>query len=32
MTDLDEGVGVRENNWVVKSIRFFNTWRRQGFV
>lgn len=32
MTDLDESVDVRENSWVVRSIRFFNAWLRQGFV
>ncbi|MFT6919348.1 MAG: hypothetical protein ACJA2G_001983 [Cognaticolwellia sp.] len=32
MTNLDERVGVRENSWVVRYIRFFNTWLRQALV
>jgi hypothetical protein len=32
MIDLDAGVGVRENSWVVRYIRLFNFFFRQGFV
>jgi hypothetical protein len=32
MINLDESVGVIENSWVVRYIRLFNFWFRQGFV